>query len=305
MRNLRSANLNLLPILRVLLRYKHVTLAARALNMSQSSVSEALGKLRHLFNDELLVQHRNHLIPTSLAQRLEPQIERMLESVAKLGPDLLTSAPSKSAIDISASDYLVLTVGTKVAGRMRTERPEIALRFLEHDQHSEGRLRSGDLDFMITPEITLGSSAQQFRRELLYEDRIVCLVASESNIVDRCSEEQYWTARHVFFSPPDDRYGTSRSTILQQVGEKRADATLVHSYLLLPFFIEGSGSIALVQNELAERLAPTARVRIVEAPFDIKVRFFLVWDEVRKSDPLHVWFVDLIRDTFRANAAVG
>ncbi len=48
MRSLRAINLNLLPPLQVLLRFRQVSRAAKALNMSQSSVSEVLGALRHL-----------------------------------------------------------------------------------------------------------------------------------------------------------------------------------------------------------------------------------------------------------------
>ncbi|MEM6927816.1 MAG: LysR family transcriptional regulator, partial [Myxococcota bacterium] len=45
-RELRSVNLNLLPVLRALLRHASVTEAARALHLSQSSVSGSLKLLR-------------------------------------------------------------------------------------------------------------------------------------------------------------------------------------------------------------------------------------------------------------------
>ena len=75
MGNLRSMNVNLLPILRVPLRHRHVTDAARALNMSQSAVSETLGKLRQMFNDELLLSEDGQITLTALARRLEPSRE--------------------------------------------------------------------------------------------------------------------------------------------------------------------------------------------------------------------------------------
>lgn len=300
MRNLRSANLNLLPILQVLLRHQHVTHAARALNMSQSSVSEALGKLRHLFNDELLLSRGNQMTLTALAQRLEPLVEKSLDSVAALiGPELSTWVRPKSAIDIAAADYLVLTIGTRLIERVNQERPGLAVRFHDVDSRSTGRLRAGDLDFMITPEVTISSIDSQFGRELIEEDRIVCLVDEDSDIVDQVSEERYWAARHVFFSPKADSYNASRTTILQKLGEKRADATFIQSYLLLPFFVEGTNMIALVQKGLAEKLVPAARVRIVEAPFDISFRLFAVWDNSRSLDPLQSWFLEVLRDIAR------
>jgi LysR family nod box-dependent transcriptional activator len=268
--------------------------------MSQSSVSEALSNLRHLFNDELLIAHGSQLMPTALAQRLEPLLEKSLDSIAGLMPsELSVWAQAKSVIEISASDYLVLAIGTQVAGRVRAERPGVAVRFHDHDQRCRARLRRGDLDFMLAPEITVSAMDAQFDRELIFEDRIVCLVDEASEIKERVSEEKYWSSRHVFFSPRTDIYNDDRTTILQQVGEKGSNATLVQSYLLLPFFVGGSDVIALVQNHLAQKLAPAARVRVVEAPFDIKVRIFAVWDASHAQDPLQSWFLDLLRDIFR------
>ena len=81
MRSIRAVNLNLIPALRVLLRFRQVSRAAKALNMSQSSVSELLGALRHLFHDELVVSEGNRMRLTALAERLEAQIEAPLKLV--------------------------------------------------------------------------------------------------------------------------------------------------------------------------------------------------------------------------------
>ncbi len=297
MRNIRSANLNLLPVLRVLLRYRHVTQAARALNLSQSSVSEALGKLRHLFNDKLLVSSGNQMVLTALAQRLEPLVETSLDSVAALlKSNALISTETRSAIDIAVNDYLILVLGAELISRVRRTQPDLAIRFHEVDSRSPSRLRSGDLDFMITPEITLGPSDSQFERRLVFEDQIVCLVDENSKIEGKVTEEQYWAASHVFFSPKSDLYGAIRTTILQQIGERRSDATLVQSYLLLPFFVEGTEVIALTHNSLARKLLPAARVKILEAPFEINARIVAAWDGSRAQDSLHGWFLDLLSD---------
>ena len=73
-RNLRRVNLNLLPILRELLRQRNVTEAAKRLNLTQSGVSEALGRLRAQFGDDLLVRVGRKMTPTALALELAPQL---------------------------------------------------------------------------------------------------------------------------------------------------------------------------------------------------------------------------------------
>jgi LysR family transcriptional regulator, nod-box dependent transcriptional activator len=297
MRNLRSINLNLLPVLRVLLRHRHVTDAARALNMSQSSISETLGNLRNMFNDELLVSDGGRMTPTALARRLEPMVELALDSVETLaGRHAPVKAGARSAIDIAVNDYMILMLGVDLISEVRRVAPELAIRFHELDGHSAARLRSGDLDFMITPEVMLTSVEAEFNRKLVFQDRIVCLVDADSAIEKRVTAEQYWAAPHVFFSPKSEHYGASRTTILQQVGERKSDSTLVQSYLLLPFFVEGTEAIALAQECLARALLPVSSVKIVEAPFDIDVRIQVVWDGARMQDEQKRWFLDLLID---------
>ncbi len=48
-----KVDLNLLPVLEVLLEEQSVTGAARRLHLSQSAVSKQLNRLRELFNDPL------------------------------------------------------------------------------------------------------------------------------------------------------------------------------------------------------------------------------------------------------------
>ncbi|MDB5582986.1 MAG: LysR family transcriptional regulator [Bradyrhizobium sp.] len=306
MRNLRSANLNLLPVLRVLLRHRHVTHAARALNMSQSSVSEALGKLRHLFNDELLVSSGGQMTLTALARRLEPIVEASLVSAEFLTGSHVAQPGARQAIDIAVNDYLILILGTELISEVRRLQPDLAIRFHDVDSRSAARLRSGDLDFMVTPDIRLAPSEARFERRLVFEDRVVCLVDEHSAIGDKVSEEEYWAAPHVFFSPKSDFYGATRTTILQQVGDRRADSTLVQSYLLLPFFVEGTDAIALAHRSLARALLPAAAVRIAEAPFDIDVRIEVAWDGTRAQDAQQRWFLDLLMDVAaRVQARAG
>ena len=56
--NLRSIDLNLLVALDALLTERHVTKAADRVGLSQPAMSNALNRLRAMFEDELLVRTR-------------------------------------------------------------------------------------------------------------------------------------------------------------------------------------------------------------------------------------------------------
>src|SRR5689334_1650282 len=61
--NLRSIDLNLLVALEALLSERHVTKAADRIGLSQPAMSNALGRLRALFGDELLVRTATGMKP--------------------------------------------------------------------------------------------------------------------------------------------------------------------------------------------------------------------------------------------------
>ncbi|MDN0077593.1 LysR family transcriptional regulator [Crenobacter sp. SG2303] len=70
MNNLRRIDLNLLVILEALLAERHISRSAERLHKSQPAVSHALGRLRHLFDDPLLMRGAQGMVPTPRALAL-------------------------------------------------------------------------------------------------------------------------------------------------------------------------------------------------------------------------------------------
>ena len=79
--DLKGVDLNLLPVLDALLRQRSATRAARELDMSQSTLSSALGRLRQQLGDELFVRTGRGLRPTSRAAALAGPVADILDRV--------------------------------------------------------------------------------------------------------------------------------------------------------------------------------------------------------------------------------
>src|SRR5208337_1099803 len=75
---LRATNLNLLPILHAVLTFRNLTRAAKALNITQSGVSNSLKQLRGHFDDELLVREGRGLRLTEKGKQLIGPLEQAL-----------------------------------------------------------------------------------------------------------------------------------------------------------------------------------------------------------------------------------
>ena len=69
--NIYNFDLNLLRVLDALLRERNVSRAAERLSLSQPAVSNALGRLRELLDDPLLVRVGRAMQPTPRALALE------------------------------------------------------------------------------------------------------------------------------------------------------------------------------------------------------------------------------------------
>ena len=80
--SLSAADLNLLPVLQVLLEERNVTRAAGRLNLTQPAISRNLARLRQLFNDPLFTRTPKGLSPTPRAQALALQLQQSLQDLS-------------------------------------------------------------------------------------------------------------------------------------------------------------------------------------------------------------------------------
>jgi DNA-binding transcriptional LysR family regulator len=82
--NFRAVDLNLLAILEVLLDERNVTRAAHRLGMSQPAVSRALGRLRTLFADALLVDSPSGYLLSARAEEMRPLLRETLAGIGQM-----------------------------------------------------------------------------------------------------------------------------------------------------------------------------------------------------------------------------
>ena len=82
--NIRQFDLNLLVALDALLKERNVTRAAERLYLSQPAMSGMLSRLRHAFDDELLVRVGRNLEPTEFAASIAAQVHDCVQELEDL-----------------------------------------------------------------------------------------------------------------------------------------------------------------------------------------------------------------------------
>ena len=104
--NLRQLDLNLLLVFDALMQEGNLTRAAQRLHLSQSTVSNALARLRHQLGEELFQRTARGMTPTARALALYPPVRQALQMLqAGLGPAEPFDARAPHVFSLSLNDY--------------------------------------------------------------------------------------------------------------------------------------------------------------------------------------------------------
>ncbi len=288
-------NLNLLPILQSLLSTKNVTRSAEQLHMSQSAVSEALGKLRIQFNDELLVKVGREMRPTPLALSLQDQLDETMGSLETLiQKESFVPADLERRFVISTADTIMLALADSLINRLKEEAPGVSIQFVDIKVEDQSQLEAGELDFMVAPKGIL--DVPELFELPLYEDTFVGIARKGHPAIRKgLTRATYDGLDHVAFRT-DHRSDITVETTL--VGPNQKDLIRLPSFVLLPALVERSDSIALIQKRAAEHFLGRYDIQMFEPPFKVPVIYPTAhWGRIHDRDPAHQWFRTLLKST--------
>ena len=106
---LNRLDLNLLFTLQLLVQERSVSMTAKKLNVTPSTVSKSLNKLRDWFDDPLFVKTPKGLAPTPLVESMEQDLSDWLQKSHQLMDKRSEAATNKVHIDLHIESPLLLT----------------------------------------------------------------------------------------------------------------------------------------------------------------------------------------------------
>ncbi|MET0820051.1 MAG: LysR family transcriptional regulator [Aeromicrobium sp.] len=288
--SLRNLDLNLLVTLDALLEQQNVTRAARQLGLSQPAVSSALSRLRRHFDDELLSRDGNRYLLTPLAEQLREPAAAALAGVGRVfaASPSFDPATATREFTVIVSDYAATVIGDHLATVSARRAPGVRLRLKAQSHfdvnHAPESLRS--VDGMVLPHGFLSEVPSVD----LYSDDWVLVVSRDNDVIgDTVSLEELaqlpWVMTHheaTAFTPAARQ--------LNMIGVEPDVQVVVESFLPVPFLVAGTPRVALLQRQLATRLAEAAGVRLLACPWDVVplVEAFW-WHPSHRPDPAHAW----------------
>src|SRR5689334_20887655 len=197
--NVGDLDLNLLRVFDAVLRDRSVTAAARHLRLTQPAVSNALARLRALFEDALFVRTSAGMDATPFARELAEPVRQalaLLDSALAHGPGF-DPASSTRAFRFYMSDLGQIEFLPPLVERAQRVAPGVRLEAVALDVEDLGdALATGALDLAMGFLPGLGPPVQ---RKALFRDPYVCLMRTDHPI-KAWTKKRFLEASHALVS---------------------------------------------------------------------------------------------------------
>lgn len=288
---LAGVDLNLVVALDALLAERHVTRAAEKLGITQSAASHALGRLRDLFGDPLLVRGpRGAMTPTPRAEALAPQVHLLLLDFAGvLRGETFDPATARRVFRIGAGDYAEVVLLPRLIERVARLAPNISIWVHPFGEHGDDELATGALDVVLAPPRSSARPAGSYEK-VLFDEGFTCILRAEHPLAGgRMTLPRYCAAQHVLVAPR----GTPGSFVddaLAAEGRTRQIALAVPHFLVVPYIVAGSDLVATLASRVAALFTETLGLVAMPPPVQLpRFQIALAWHERNHNDAPHRW----------------
>lgn len=291
-------DLNLLPVFEMMLLERNVTTAAEKMGLTQSAISNALGRLRLHFEDPLFVKTRQGMMPTPRALELAQPIQDALVLVRSTaeknkGFDPLVSSRTFRLWMSDVGEAIFLPALMK---HLRTINAAIQIETKQFDAGEVGdALMSGEIDFALGYLPGLGASVDKLD---LFKEYYVCVSGQSDSKQRSLSVDAYLEAPHVLISSTRSGHHIVERS-LEAVGYKRRVALRVPHYLVVSTVIDGTDLLVTVPSRVAKMINSQASVSVWPLPIEIpEFDVSMYWHPRFINDPALTWMKNLLGHLF-------
>ncbi len=293
---IKDTDLNLFIAFDVIYTEKNLTKSGQVLGITQPAVSNALARLRDLFNDELFIRTSRGMIPTPVANQLIGDIRNALSLIQntisvseKFDPSTAEMTFKISIGDTSEYRLLPLLIKelAEIAPKVKVET------YLTPRKDAPRELASGAIDFSIDPPL---QSDQHLKHEKIYQEDYVMIVREDHPILDKekITIEDYLDLSHIHISNRKTGMGHVDMT-LYKLGLTRDIYLRAQHFLVAPYIVEQSDmAITTTKGFAVDR-----NLAWRELPFDIDpLVLHLYWHENNDNESSSKWMRELMLKTY-------
>lgn len=187
---LHRLDLNLLVILQYLVEERSVSLAAKRLSVTPSSVSKSLSKLRHWFDDPLFIRSPQGLVSTPLMHKIEKSLPEFLNLANFIADTRDSEKPHGLKFRLMMEAPLNLIMLHDLSLKILNQYPESSVSVQDWEYTSLAGIVAGDADIGVLGRESYHNSKESISAlpdilnfEVLFTDRPLVFVRADHPIL--------------------------------------------------------------------------------------------------------------------------
>ena len=311
-----SLDLNLLRVFEALMEERSATRAGSRLGLTQSAISHALNRLRHVLKDELFVRGPDGMQPTERAAEIAPRLRQgLLQLQLALAPSEFVPERTDRRFTIACTEYAGAVIVPPVIERLRERAPHASLVVLPSNAGVAETVRSGRADLAIG---SFRRFPDWFESEpLLNENRVWVMSADNPASGGELTLERLAELPHlvVVATGEDERavegyvvdHGVERlvtrsdAGVLQGAlaarGLRRDIAVSTPHFLAALAAVSRSDIAALLPRRLATGLMGCYNLVLFDPPYEApSFQVMSLWHRENGDQPAIAWMRKLLRE---------
>lgn len=294
---LEDIDLNLLVVFNQLLTERKVSKVAENLGLGQPAVSNALARLRKLFDDELFLRTAHGMQPTPFAEHLAESIGYALGMIhgAVNARTSFDPATSQRSFSIGMTDIGEIYFLPRLMQRVQELAPSVTISTVRHTSlNLKDAMEAGQIDLAIglLPQLKAG-----FFQRRLFEQKYVCLFRQGHKLDQkRLRAADFFAADHVAIVSAGTGHGQVDEILDNHTPQRRVKLKVPH-FVAIGHILQSTDLIATVPERLAERMVEPFGLRHLPHPVDLpRIAINQFWHAKHHKDPANQWLRNLLVD---------
>lgn len=293
---LTQIDLNLFPVFDAIYTKRNLTRAAELLCVTQPAVSNALARMRKIFNDPLFVSTSQGMVPTPVAKALYVEVSEALGLLDHSMQVTDSFVPEKAEMTfrLSMNDMSESIILPALNKTLQQQAPGICIEsYFTPRRELHQLLASGELDIAFDAPLLNDPQLQHCN---LLTTRQVCFIRRDHPLQkiltnNYLSLEDYLALEHVHVSGRRRGMGVI-DTELNRLSLVRRIKLRVQHYLVAPMMVQQS-DMALSGPEL---LLKNYDGLLYELPFHVpEENWHMYWHKSSDQDKANQWLREKIR----------
>ncbi len=291
---MRDIDLHLLNVFDAIMAEGSVTRASERLNLSQPAVSNAIGRMRLLWNDPIFIRDGRGVRPTPKALELWRSIAAPLQEIR--GVALSTPfkpAAAKRRFRLSVNDFITYPLWPRLRRLVEAQAPGIDILAVPWQvQNTRQILLDGHADIALSASESPGP---EIRQQWIYDSHYFCAMRKGHPLAGKpLTMKAFLGADHLLVSLSGDPVGLVDDLLAEKNLRRRVAMTINNFYGLIDLLL-ASDLICVMSDNFFRHHPLRNKVVLSKIPFPVpSSRVNLAWHIRHENDAGHRWLRERI-----------